>query len=78
MSMTPWTEEPPGARLPEATCRGCGAAIRRSAAGTELWEDPDGITVCVKAGLGSIGSGRPADYVYHQPMPAGLRGAPES
>jgi hypothetical protein len=77
MSVSPWFEEPPGARLPEAMCRGCGKAIRRLATEQELWEDADGISVCIKAGLGSIGSGRPADYVHHLPMPAGLRGAPE-
>lgn len=73
MSISPWPEEPPGARSPEALCRGCGALIRRLplASVREVWEDIDGVTVCVKA------AEVPASgYVFHQPMPAGLRGAP--
>lgn len=64
-----------GDDIPTASCRGCGKGIRRGP--TQLWEDADGIVVCVKARLEDIGFGGRPDYVYHQPMPEGMRGAPE-
>jgi hypothetical protein len=39
-----------------------------------LWADESGITVCVR--LSCDGIAIPAKYVFHQPMPEGLRGAP--
>jgi len=76
MSTFPWVEDPPGAREFPAYCRGCSAPIRPLNTESELWEDADGITVCVKARLEDIGAGQRPDYVFHQPMPAGLVGAP--
>lgn len=74
MSISPRTEERPGESWPKALCRGCDAAIWRlpGAAAQEVWEDADGVNVCVKAGEVPA-----SGYVFHQPMPAGLRGAPE-
>jgi hypothetical protein len=59
-----------------ATCRGCGRPIRRLGTPAELWEDEAGVTVCVKARLEDIGAGQRPGYVQHQPLPAGLVGAP--
>lgn len=56
-----------------ASCRGCGADITRLATATELWEDGKGITVCTKSRPEDIGK---PNYIYHLPMPEGLRGAP--
>lgn len=64
-----------GDDIPTANCRGCGTGIRRGPTG--LWQDVNGIVVCAKPRLEDIGHGEPPDYVYHQPMPEGLRGAPE-
>lgn len=77
MSTIPWTEDPPGARQPEASCRGCGKPLWRLAGGDERWGDAAGVTVCVTPGLASIGRGLAPDLVYHLPMPPGLRGAPQ-
>lgn len=68
--------EPPGMEefAPDASCRGCGALLWRAAGGR--WEDADGFTVCVKVPLADNGWSLPADYVFHQPMPHGLAGAP--
>jgi hypothetical protein len=57
---------------PDAMCRGCERGIWQRDRG---WEDGDGIVVCVKAPLENIGLGKRPDYVEHQPMPTGLRGA---
>jgi hypothetical protein len=57
---------------PHASCQHCGKGLYRRPHG---WEDTDGITVCVKAPLAQVGQGTRPDYVLHQPMPAGLRGA---
>jgi hypothetical protein len=57
-----------------AACRHCGCTIERIAAG---WVDEAGFFACVKAPLESVGSGKPAGFVQHEPMPEGLRGAPE-
>jgi hypothetical protein len=73
---TSWTIDPPGARVSEVYCRGCSKPIWRLDTPTEMWEDADGITACVKARLEDIGHGQRPDYVLHQPMPAGLVGAP--
>jgi len=51
-----------------ATCRHCGRHIFRT---TTCWIDADGFTACVKGKLGV-----PHSFVVHQPMPAGLQGAP--
>jgi len=61
------------------TCRGCGQEITptfREGQPT-LWEDKTGVTVCVKAPLEGIGRGTRPDYVFHEPMPAGLLGGPD-
>ena len=71
-----WTDEPPGAREFPAYCRGCSAPIRPLSTEPVRWEDANGIIVCVKARLEDVGSGRWPDYVFHQPMPDGLVGAP--
>jgi hypothetical protein len=55
------------------SCRHCGNCLRRLKNG--YWVDGDGMYACVKAPLESAGSGRPAGFVLHEPMPAGLRGA---
>jgi hypothetical protein len=73
----PWVPDPPGARPSETTCRGCGTSLYPLDTDQPRWEDANGITVCVKAGTASIGRGLRPDYVFHQPMPAGLRGAPD-
>jgi hypothetical protein len=70
--VTLWSRDPLGSDDPEASCRGCGKGISLRPYG---WEDADGSLVCVKAVLGEIGSAQRPDYVMHQPMPAGLRGA---
>jgi hypothetical protein len=76
MSTFPWTEDPPGAREFPAYCRGCSIPIRQLNAESELWEDPAGLTVCVKARLVDVGGGKRPDFILHQPMPDGLVGAP--
>lgn len=77
MTASSWVPDPPDARVSEATCRGCAKPIRHLGGQSVLWEDPDGITVCVKARLAFIGRGELPDFVFHQPMPAGLHGAPD-
>ena len=57
-----------------AACRHCGCTIARIEAG---WVDARGFCACVKAPPESLGHGRPAGFVLHEPMPGGLRGAPE-
>jgi hypothetical protein len=59
-----------------ASCRGCSKRITRLGC-CPLWADDDGITVCVKVPLSGIAHGQAPDYVFHQPMPEGLRGSPE-
>lgn len=59
-----------------ASCRHCGALLTKLRLGH--WMDPNGIMVCVKAPLSSIGQGRVPNWLLHEPMPAGLRGAPSS
>lgn len=76
MSFFPWTADLPDAREFPANCRGCSKPIRRLNAESELWEDADGVTVCVKAPLEDVGVGQRPDYVFHLPMPDGLVGAP--
>jgi hypothetical protein len=58
-----------GDDVPTANCRGCGTGIRRGPSG--FWQDVNGVTVCFRQ--------RPGDssYVFHEPMPEGMRGAPE-
>ena len=59
-------------------CRHCAALLTEFPAGG-VWEDADGFVVCIKLPLTEIiGRGdNPADYVFHEPMPEGFRGAPE-
>jgi hypothetical protein len=76
MSIFPGIESLPDPREYPATCRGCGKPVRRLAITPERWEDAGGITVCVKARLEDIGLGKYPDYVFHQPLPHGLIGAP--
>lgn len=66
-----WMEPLPPA--PEASCRGCGTGLWRRG---EYWTDANGIEVCVKAAPESTGHGERPDYVFHEPMPEGLIGAP--
>lgn len=68
-----WHEDPLGQHGPHASCRGCGRGLWPRG---ENWSDADGIEVCVKAPLEAVGQGERPDYVFHEPMPAGLRGAP--
>jgi hypothetical protein len=63
-----------GDDAPTANCRGCGTGILLRAG---YWQDVYGIAVCVKARLEDTGQGERPDYVFHEPMPEGLRGAPE-
>lgn len=65
----PWQQLPP---VPEATCRGCEAGLWRRG---DRWADENGIEVCVKKPLAMLGAG---NYIFHEPMPAGLRGAPDA
>jgi hypothetical protein len=58
-------------------CRGCAAILEPASTGG-LWMDGHGFLVCVKAPLESIGGGQVPDYVFHEPMPAGLDGGPET
>jgi hypothetical protein len=58
---------------PQALCLGCDEPLWRYG---DNWGDKRGILVCVKARLADIGGGKTPDYVFHQPMPAGFRGAP--
>lgn len=76
MSFFPWTADLPDAREFPANCRGCSKPIRRLSTENDLWEDPAGLTTCVKARLEDTGGGRRPDFVLHQPMPDGLVGAP--
>ena len=75
MSVT-WAEDLPDPSEYLATCRGCSQPIRRLNTPGELWEDPSGLTICVKARLEDVGTGQRPGYVQHQPLPAGLVGAP--
>jgi hypothetical protein len=72
---TRWTLDLLPDDVPRANCRGCGTGIALLAG---YWADVSGMTVCVKAPLEDTGNGELPDYVFHEPMPAGLRGAPES
>jgi hypothetical protein len=73
MSMpSTWSPDPLGHGEPEAKCRGCAQPLWQGPRG---WEDYLGIYVCVKLRLEDVGSG-PPNYVFHEPMPEGLRGAP--
>jgi hypothetical protein len=58
---------------PQALCQGCSQPLWRYG---DNWGDKKGILVCIKAQIEDIGHGETPDYVFHQPMPAGLRGAP--
>lgn len=77
MSINLWAGDPPGTRPADVYCRGCSAPIWRLSTLDELWEDAAGVTVCVKAPLAGTGTGERPAYVLHQPMPAGLVGAPK-
>lgn len=68
-----WNEDPLGQTGPQAACRGCGRGLWPRG---QNWADRDGIEVCVKAPLEAAGHGERPAYVLHEPMPAGLRGAP--
>jgi hypothetical protein len=72
---TSWVSDPAGAQAAGVTCRGCAKPIRHLGGQSVLWEDATGITVCVKARLEDIGHGERPDFVFHKPMPAGMRGA---
>jgi hypothetical protein len=69
-----WNADPLGQLGPAASCQGCGKGLWPRG---ENWADADGFEVCVKivARLSTEPGERPV-YVLHQPMPAGLRGAP--
>jgi hypothetical protein len=62
-----------GADAAEALCRHCGHALWQRSYG---WADWNGMVVCVKAQLSAIGHGPAPQYVVHEPMPEGTRGAP--
>ena len=64
-----WHVDPLGQFGPEAACCGCGKGLWRRG---DRWADQDGIEVCIKA---PPGQPRP-DFVFHEPFPAGFRGAP--
>lgn len=58
---------------PHALCQGCDQPLWRAG---DNWADGRGILVCIKAQIEDTGHGETPDYVFHQPMPDGLRGAP--
>lgn len=58
---------------PHATCRGCDEPLWRAG---DWWADRHGVTVCVKLSMDDIGRGELPPFVFHEPMPDGLRGAP--
>lgn len=58
---------------PDAGCRGCDEPLWRAG---DWWQDRRGVTVCVKLRMDDIGRGELPPYVFHQPLPTGLRGAP--
>lgn len=61
-----------------ALCRHCQAKLHElNKTDGPLWADADGHIVCWQAPMPPPGdkTGLP-DYVYHEPMPSGLRGAP--
>lgn len=60
----------------DVRCRGCGT-ILTPASVKGRWIDGHGFMVCVPSPLAGIGHGQRPDYVFHQPMPAGLDGGPE-
>lgn len=62
-----WHEDPLGELASDALCMHCGRGLWSRPWG---WADWDGSVVCVRAGLTSD------KHVHHEPMPAGLRGAP--
>jgi hypothetical protein len=68
-----WNEDPLGQLGPQAKCQGCEKGLWPRG---ENWSDADGFEVCIKVPLKDTGTGQRPDYVLHQPMPAGLRGAP--
>jgi hypothetical protein len=70
---TVWNQDPLGVLGPAATCRGCDHSLWRRG---ERWADSAGVEVCIKVRLEDAGHGQRPDYVFHQPLPAGLRGAP--
>lgn len=56
-----WHEDPLGQFGPQAACRHCGRGLWCRAG---AWVDYDGSGACAVA------------HLTHEPMPAGLRGAP--
>ncbi len=68
-----WHEDPMGQSGPQASCKGCEESLWHRGG---RWADEAGIEVCVKAPPEVIGHGQRPDYVFHEPMPAGLRGSP--
>jgi hypothetical protein len=56
----------------EVRCRHCPAVLTFRAG---YWQDPDGITVCAKAGADEVAQGITPQYLMHEPMPAPLDGA---
>lgn len=71
---TMWIPDPTGELgKSDATCRGCDEPLWQRG---DSWADSAGVEVCIKAKLEDIGHGELPDFVLHQPMPSGLRGAP--
>jgi hypothetical protein len=74
---TSWSADPPDARTAPVTCRGCARALWPVGAEGQ-WGDADGRVVCFVGGRTGHAIGSSPHQVLHQPMPVGLRGAPES
>ena len=73
MATVEWSEDPTGKLgKSDAVCRGCDKPLWQRG---DSWSDSAGIEVCIKLRLEDIGTDPPS-YVFHEPMPAGLRGAP--
>jgi hypothetical protein len=75
---TSWSADPPGARTARLACRGCARALWPSVGANGVWEDADGRVVCFVGGRTGHAIGSSPHQVPHLPMPAGLRGGPES
>jgi hypothetical protein len=75
---TSWSADPPGARTARLACRGCTRALWPADGAKGQWEDADGRVVCFVGGRTGHAIGSSPHQVLHQPMPAGLRGGPES
>jgi hypothetical protein len=70
----PVDAEQPTGRIWKARCRHCSASILRRD-GQDWWQDDRGLVRCMKLPISEIGANHPS-VPGHEPMPAGLAGAP--